>query len=135
MTSTSPTLRILVVDDDPDIVKYLELILRDNGYEVLTAPGGAEGLALARSEHPDLICLDIAMPEPTGVRVYRDLRDDPELRSIPVVMITGVLPQFREFIHRRKRVPPPDGYIAKPFEVAELLATVERVLGAAAPAG
>ncbi len=48
-------------------------------------------------------------------------------------MVTGVVPQFREFIHRRKRVPPPDGYIAKPFEVAELLATIERVLGAAAP--
>ena len=133
MTSTSPAPRILVVDDDPDIVKYLEMVLRDNGYEVLPAAGGAEGLALARSERPDLICLDIAMPEPTGVRVYRDLRDDPELRTIPVVMITGVLPQFREFIHRRKRVPHPDGYISKPFEIAELLSTIERVRGAAVP--
>jgi len=133
MTSTSLAPKILVVDDDPDIVKYLETVLRDNGYEVLTAGGGEQGLALARSERPDLICLDIAMPEPTGVRVYRDLRDDPELRTIPVVMVTGILPQFREFIHRRKRVPPPAGYISKPFEVAELLATIERVLGVAAP--
>jgi len=124
---------VLLIDDEADIVSYLEAVLRDNGYDVLTTTDGAEGLRLARAERPDLICLDIAMPEPTGVRVYRDLRDDPQLARIPVVMVTGVMTQFKDFIHHRKHVPPPDGYIAKPFEVEELLATLARLLDAAPP--
>jgi CheY-like chemotaxis protein len=123
--------RVLVIDDDQDIVNYLESILRDNGYETVGTTDSAVGLDLARSVHPDLICLDIVMPPPTGVKVYRDLREDPVLARVPVVMITGVMQQFREFIHHRKKVPPPDGYIAKPFEIPDLLATLERVLGAA----
>jgi CheY-like chemotaxis protein len=120
--------RILVIDDDADIVTYLGTILKDHGYEVLTATDGAAGLETARRDRPDLICLDIAMPPPTGVRVYRDLRDDPELKGIPVVMVTGVMPQFKEFIHHRKKVPPPDGYIQKPFDPADVIATVGRLL-------
>jgi len=128
MTPTEQPKKILVVDDDPDIVGYLETVLRDNGYEPLCALDGTQGLVLARQRKPDLICLDISMPAPTGVRVYRELRDDPELRSIPVVMVTGVQKEFKEFIHRRKRVPPPDGYISKPFDVDDLLATLRRLL-------
>lgn len=120
--------RILVIDDDADIVAFLGTILRDHGYEVLSATDGTAGLELARRERPDLICLDIAMPPPTGVRVYRDLRDDPALHGIPVVMVTGVMPQFKEFIHHRKKVPPPDGYIQKPFDPADVIATVGRLL-------
>jgi CheY-like chemotaxis protein len=129
---TQPAARILIIDDDRDVVSYLETVLRDAGYTTVGTTSSSEGLKLARQLKPDLICLDIVMPEPTGVRVFRELRDDAELAGIPVVMITGVLPQFKEFIHHRKRVPPPDGYIAKPFEVGELLSTVERVLGAPA---
>jgi CheY-like chemotaxis protein len=122
------TRRILVVDDEADVVDYITAVLRDNGYEVVATTDGAEALRLVRSEAPDLVCLDIAMPAPTGVKIYRELRDDPQLRSIPVVMITGVIQQFRDFIHHRKRVPPPDGYIAKPFAIDELLETLERLL-------
>jgi CheY-like chemotaxis protein len=122
--------RILIIDDDRDVVSYLETVLADNGYEVVGATDGAVGLELARQAPPDLICLDIVMPEPTGVKVYRTLRGDPDLCHVPVVMITGVLPQFKDFIHHRKAVPPPDGYISKPFEVEELLTTVARILGA-----
>jgi CheY-like chemotaxis protein len=129
-------LKVLVVDDDPDIVTYLEMVLRDNGYEPMCAGDGTRGLAMARQRRPDLICLDIAMPEPTGVRVYRELRDDPELKDIPVVMITGVQKEFKEFIHHRKKVPPPDGYISKPFDVRELLDTLSKLLKpAGAPTG
>ena len=126
--------RILVIDDEQDVVSYLEAVLRDNGYEVVSTTDGSQAVALARTHHPNLVCLDIAMPEPTGVRIYRDLRDDPDLALIPVVMITGVIHQFRDFIHHRKHVPPPDGYIAKPFEVTELLETLERLLAAPAQA-
>jgi CheY-like chemotaxis protein len=123
---------ILVIDDEADVVGYLETLLRDAGYRTVGATDGTTGLALARERHPDLVCLDIVMPAPTGVRVYRELRDDPALAHIPVLMITGVMYQFKEFIHHRKRVPPPDGYIAKPFEVPDLLATIERLLGVGA---
>jgi DNA-binding response OmpR family regulator len=128
MSEIQPHRTILVIDDDPDVVSYLESVLTDNGYTVVTAADGGEGLRLMRERRPDLVCLDIAMPEPSGVRVYREMCDDPELSHIPVVMITGVLPQFKEFIHHRKRVPPPAGYIQKPFDVEELVRTVEGVL-------
>ena len=124
--------RILVIDDEQDVVSYLEAVLRDNGYEVVATTDGSRAIELARTRHPSLVCLDIAMPEPTGVRIYRELRADPVLALIPVVMITGVVQQFKEFIHHRKQVPPPDGYISKPFEVGELLETLDRLLGAPA---
>lgn len=128
MTRGSHLRRILIIDDDPDVVTYLEAVFRDSGYEPLCAIDGATGLELARTQLPDLICLDISMPAPSGVRVYRELRGDPELSAIPVVMVTGVLRQFEEFIGRRRQVPPPDGYIAKPFQVEELLTVVRRLL-------
>ena len=126
--------RILIIDDDPDVVTYLETVLRDNGYEPICAADGAEGLRLARLHHPDLVCLDVVMPQPTGVRVFRELRDDRTLAGIPIVMVTGVQREFKDFIHHRRYYAPPDGYIAKPFDVAELLATLQRLLAAPAPA-
>lgn len=120
---------ILIVDDDPNVVTYLEVLFADNGYRPLTAADGDEGLRIAREEHPDLICLDISMPPPTGVRVYRTLRDDPDLKDIPVVMITGVEREFEQFIKTRRQVPPPDGYHRKPFDPDEVLETVRRILG------
>lgn len=127
---SEPRARIAVIDDDPDVVAYVSSVLADNGYQVRSAGDGVTGLELVRDWVPDLICLDIAMPELTGVKVYRELRGDPLLASIPVIMVTGVLPQFKEFIHHRKHVPPPDGYVQKPFELGELLEVIARVLDA-----
>ncbi len=126
--------RVLIIDDEQDVVTYLESVLNDNGFEATGTTDGAEGLALARRLRPDLICLDVVMPPPTGVRVYRDLRGDPALAAIPVVMVTGVQKEFKGFIHHRKLVRPPDAYVSKPFDVAELLATLRRLLPAAASA-
>jgi CheY-like chemotaxis protein len=119
---------ILVIDDDPDVLAYLSAVFGDREYRVLTASEGETGLRLARSEGPDLICLDISMPPPTGVKVYRELRSDPALREIPVVMVTGVMKQFEGFIKSRRQVPPPDGYVSKPFEPGEVLRVVEEIL-------
>ena len=129
MSSATERPCILIVDDDEDVVAYLNTVLKDNGYHPICAGGGDEALDLAREHQPDLICLDISMPPPTGVRVYRELREDPELKSIPVIMVTGVEREFEQFIKTRRQVPPPDGYHRKPFDVDELLATVREILG------
>ena len=119
---------ILVIDDDPDIVSFLTALLEDNGYATESAANGVEGLEKTRTRRPDLILLDITMPEKSGVRYYRDVREDEELRSIPVVMVTGVTQEFRQFIHSRRQVPPPEGFIHKPVDKQELLNTVAQVL-------
>ncbi len=128
MATIDDTPTILIIDDEPDLVTYMKALFEDNGYRTLSATGGTAGLALAKKHSPHLICLDISMPAPSGVRVYRELRGDPSLAGIPVVMVTGVPHQFKQFISRRRQVPPPDGYIAKPFDPDELLAMVQRLL-------
>jgi CheY-like chemotaxis protein len=127
VSSETEKRRILVVDDDPDVVTFITAFLNDQGYEVLPAAGGDEALALAREHLPDLICLDISMPAPTGVRVYRELRGDPILANIPVIMVTGVPAQFEQFISTRRQVPPPDGYVRKPFTAEDIREAVEKV--------
>jgi two-component system phosphate regulon response regulator PhoB len=119
---------ILVIDDDPDIVTFLTALLEDNGYDTDSAADGVEGLGKVRAKRPDLILLDITMPEKSGVRLYRDVRENEELKSIPVVIVTGVMQEFKKFIHTRRQVPPPDGYIQKPVEKQELLDTVAKLL-------
>ena len=121
--------RILVVDDEEDIISYLCTLLEDNGYTTLSAMNGEEGLTKARREKPDLITVDISMPEKSGVKLYRELRDDPDLGSMPVVIVTGVQKEFKGFISSRKQVPPPDGYIAKPIQEKEFLETIAKLLG------
>lgn len=120
--------RILVIDDDPDIVTFLTTLLADHGYATASAANGQEGLEQVRAARPDLILLDITMPERTGVRFYRDVREDAALASIPVVMVTGVMREFEKFISTRKQVPPPDGYITKPVDEKKLLETIAALL-------
>ena len=128
MTTETTKRTILIIDDEPDLRTYLATLFEDNGFEALTTGDGNKGLELARRREPALICLDISMPEPSGVRVYRELKKDPKLASIPVVMVTGVPRQFEEFISRRRQVPPPEGYVAKPFDPEQLLAKVQEIL-------
>ena len=121
--------KIIVIDDDPDIVTFLSTLLEDHGYDYVTAIDGQEGIDKTRAEKPDLILLDITMPEKSGVRFYREVRGDPELKDTPVVMVTGVMQEFQKFISTRKQVPPPDGYISKPIDKDALLETIAKLLG------
>ena len=121
--------RVLIVDDDEDIRVYLSTWFKDQGLEVDIACNGMEAIEKVQAQKPDLITLDIVMPEKTGVRFYRDMRGDTETAAIPIIIITGVQREFESFISHRKTAPPPDGYIAKPFGRDELLETVQRVLG------
>ena len=120
--------KIIIIDDDPDIITYIGTLLNDNGYETVTAVDGNEGIIKIRSEKPDLILLDITMPEKSGVGLYKVVRHDPDLRKIPVIMVTGVTKDFKRFIHTRKQIAPPDGYLSKPVNPKELLDLILKLL-------
>ena len=119
---------ILIVDDEPDVLSYLGAFFEDHGLKVLTARDGKEGFEKARLFHPDLITLDISMPEESGVRMFRELQEDSASVDIPVVIITGISSDFKRFIETRKHVRPPAGYFEKPVEREQLLAKVKELL-------
>lgn len=121
--------KILVVDDEADIVTYLTSVLKDAGYETMEASNGEEAWAQIQKARPDLITLDITMPEMTGVKTYRKLKEDESLKKIPVVIVTGVTHDFKQFISTRTQVPPPEGYLEKPVKPDELIAEVGRLIG------
>ena len=121
--------KILVVDDEPDVVTYLTTLLEDNGYNVISAVDGNEAMEKTRSEAPDLVTLDISMPEKSGVAVYRKLREDERLKRVPVIIITGISDEFEKFISSRRQVPPPEGYISKPVNADQFLRKVRDLIG------
>jgi CheY-like chemotaxis protein len=88
--------RVLVIDDDPSVLRFLSLALEENGYEPLCAEDGMEGLEKVKSEKPDLIILDVMMPKRTGFVLFRQLRKDSEYKDIPVMMVTAVAESLRE---------------------------------------
>ena len=120
--------KILIVEDEPDMLDFLTVFLHDHGFNVMTATDGRQGFEKAKKERPDLITLDITMPEESGVSTLRNIQEDPETAAIPVIVITGVSKDFKKFIHERKVVNPPAGYIEKPFEKKELLAMVTKLM-------
>jgi len=125
---------ILIVEDEADEVAYLKALFEDNGFAVISAVNGQDGFEKAKSQHPDLITLDISMPEESGVRMFRDLQNDPATSGIPVVIITGISHDFKRFIETRKQVRPPAGYFDKPPDREQLLAKIHELLGAASRA-
>jgi two-component system, cell cycle response regulator DivK len=121
--------KVLVIDDDADVVGAFKAFLEDNGYEADTAADGVEAMKKLREARPDLVTLDITMPNKSGVKVYREIKEDASLKAIPVVVVTGVQPEFRNFISSRKQVPPPEGYLEKPVALDAVLDEVRRLIG------
>jgi CheY-like chemotaxis protein len=125
---------ILVVDDEHHVVTYLETLLQDNGFETVSASNGREGMEKAKATKPHLICLDITMPEESGLRFYRDLKEDPMLQPIPVVIVTAVTGYggdpdgLKKFLSARRHVPPPEGYFSKPIDRTEFIAKIKQLL-------
>jgi DNA-binding response OmpR family regulator len=119
---------ILVVEDEPDEVAYLSALFVDHGFDVISAGNGQEGFEKAKAQRPDLITLDISMPEESGVRLFRDLQEDAATAGIPVIMITGVTHDFKRFIETRRQVHPPAGYFDKPPDREQLLARINQLL-------
>jgi len=126
--------RILVIDDETDERAYLAVLLEDNGYDVDTAEDGNVALEKARERPPDLITLDITMPGKSGVRFFREIREDGELGRIPIVVVTGVTglggnpEEFHKFLSTRKPTAPPEGFVPKPVDQEKLLQTVRKLL-------
>jgi DNA-binding response OmpR family regulator len=131
VSSASGKKKVLIVDDEPDVVTFLSSLLEDNGFEALSARDGEEGFRKTRAEHPDLISLDISMPHESGVRMYRDVVETAETADIPVIIVTGISRDFKQFIYGRKHLKPPDGYFEKPIDKEEFLAKVKSLVGTA----
>ena len=113
--------KILIIDDDPVIVKYLETLFQDNGYDTCTATSSMEGLDVVKKEKPDLISLDLQMPEEWGPRFYRKLRKNKELRDTPIIVVSGI-----DGDHAIKDAV---AFVAKPFDPDKLLGIVKRTIG------
>ena len=117
----------LVIDDEPDVTTYHETLLSDHGWKVFTANSGDDGLALARKEQPDVVLLDVMMPERGGLSTLIALRKEPSLAGTKVVLVTGIqdslTADFEKFLDRFKSYNP-DAYIEKPADADKLLATL-----------
>jgi len=116
--------KILIVDDDPAIVKYLEQVFHDHGYATCTASDGLQAYDLLESEKPDLITLDLEMPNEWGPRFYRKMAKNPDVADLPVLVISG-LPGKHLAIKNVVAA------IGKPFDPDKVVAHVHRAIGPA----
>ncbi len=113
--------KILIVDDDPIVVKYIKNVLENNGYETCSAANGQAAFEQIQKEKPDLITLDLEMPEEWGPRFYRKMSKDPNVKDTPVIVISGMSGK-----HAIKKAV---AYLAKPFDPDKLLAMVKKTIG------
>lgn len=120
--------KILVVEDEEDVLTYLTTLFQDNGYDTVSAVDGVEALDRARTEKPDLISLDIAMPDQSGLRTYRQYKKDDDLKDIPVIIVTALGDSIRSFLKRLGGFPEPEGFMAKPIDKERLLKMVADLL-------
>ena len=125
--------KILVVDDEPDILTFLAAVLEDQGATVIQAADGEQALALTIQEKPDLVTLDLSMPGRNGGYVFEEIRNNPEIASTKVCIITGK-PELRRLIYERP-VAPPEGYLDKPVNEDTLLTSIRMILELKHPHG
>src|SRR5271163_1222717 len=117
--------RILVVDDEPEAVELIEFNLKQSGYTVNTAGDGAEALKKARSQTPDLIVLDVMLPEMDGFEICKSLRLDSGTAKIPIIMLTAKAAEIDRVLGLELGA---DDYLTKPFSPRELVLRVKKVL-------
>ncbi len=119
--------RLVCIEDEPEMIDLVRLILSRKGFTVIGANGGVEGLEVVRRERPDLILLDLMMPDMDGWEVYQQIKADDELREIPVVVVTAKAQSIDKVLGLH--IAKVDDYITKPFGPQELLESVEKILG------
>jgi DNA-binding response OmpR family regulator len=121
-----PKKKILVVDDESDIVKILSMRLKVNGYDVISALDGEDGLNKAKTQKPDLIILDLMLPKLSGYEICRMLKFDDEFKSIPIIILSAL----HEQQEREKTVESgADAFFLKPFDLEQMLAKLKELLG------
>ena len=120
----------VIIDDEPDITTYLSTFLADNGWSVRSANDPNHGIALAQEEPPDVVLLDVMMPERGGLSTLIALRKDERTAKVPVVLVTGIQDSlksdFGDFLERFKNYHP-DAYLQKPIDEPKLLETLASV--------
>lgn len=126
MTDTTPK-RVLCIEDEAEMIDLIRLILGRRGFEVKGANGGLEGLEMIRKEKPDLVLLDLMMPDMDGWEVYQQMKADEATRDIPVIVVTAKAQSIDKVLGLH--IAKVDDYIAKPFSPQELLASIDNVLG------
>ena len=127
--------KILIVDDELDVRIYVRTLFETSGYAPIVTRNGKEGLKKAKELSPDLIILDVMMPEAGGVTMYRELKADQALKDIPVIMLTGI--GEKSFSHYLKMlnlklkdpIPQPDAHMEKPLDHEKLLELARKILG------
>ncbi|GAB4572105.1 MAG: hypothetical protein Fur0017_22760 [Anaerolineales bacterium] len=118
---------ILCVEDEPEMIDLIRLILSRKGYKVQGATGGVEGIRLIKELHPDLVLLDLMMPDMDGWEVYQQMKAEASLRDIPVIVVTAKAQNIDKVLGLH--IAKVDDYIAKPFSPQELMDSVDKVLG------
>ncbi len=117
--------RVLVIEDEQDLQQVLDYNLKQAGHQVLSALKGQDGLRLAQEQRPDLVLLDLMLPDMSGTDICRALKDAPETRSIPVIMLTARGEEIDRVVGFELGA---DDYVVKPFSVRELLLRVQAIL-------
>ena len=129
---------VLIIDDDPDEILFLSTVLKDHGYDSIGASDGLEGLEKAKLDRPDLILLDLMMPHKSGIAMLTDLKNDDNLKNIPVIMVTGVSGEtgidLDSFFQRgsqdgkNSETLKPQGFIEKPVNPQKLMGLIKKIL-------
>jgi DNA-binding response OmpR family regulator len=117
---------ILCIEDEQEMIDLIRLILSRHGFDVRGATGGKEGLEIVRKEHPDLILLDLMMPDMDGWEVYQQMKADETIKNIPVIVVTAKAQSIDKVLGLH--IAKVDDYISKPFSPQELLSSIDNVL-------
>jgi CheY-like chemotaxis protein len=126
--------KVLVIDDEQHMRMFITTLLETSGFKPLSAENGVKGLAIAREQKPALIIMDVMMGKESGIDVYRELKDDPDLKKIPVIVVSAMAKKsffhFQSLLdkHTGDSIPEPVAYIEKPPESDELLEAIKDVL-------
>jgi CheY-like chemotaxis protein len=126
--------KVLVVDDELDVRIFVSTLFETSGYTVIACRNGKEGLEKAKKYFPNIIVLDVMMPEAGGVNMYRELKADKQLKDIPVIMLTGVgqesFSHYLKMLNSRLNgpIPQPEAYMQKPLDPDKLLELAENSL-------
>lgn len=127
MVEAEEPIKVVCVEDEPEMIELIRLILGRKNFELIGAVGGRDGLGTIRKEKPDLVLLDLMMPDMDGWEVYQQMKADAELSDIPVIVVTAKAQSIDKVLGLH--IAKVEDYVTKPFGPKELLDSVRKVLG------